>query len=129
MDMQRVLVVDDEEDFAAFVAQSCRQLGCVVRTCHSSPEAKQAVGDFNPDFMVLDMVMPGEDGIEFLRWFGSTAFRAKVLLVTGFNPKYAEMAGQLGRIAGVEVVGVLTKPVRLKMLQDTLRKHAGSVAA
>ena len=35
--------------------------------------------------MVLDIVMPGEDGIEFLNWFSSQSFDTKVILVTGYN--------------------------------------------
>jgi CheY-like chemotaxis protein len=128
MSGRRVLAVDDEVDFAAFVADACRQLGCDVRACHSGAEARLVVPDFRPDLLVLDMVMPGEDGIEFLRWFAGQGYRARLVLVTGFNPRYAEMAGELGRLAGLDVAEVLSKPVRVKTLQDMLQTQLERVA-
>ncbi len=123
MSGKRILVVDDEVDFAGFIGEASRRLGYDVEVCHSSQEAKQRVPKSPPDLILLDIVMPGEDGVEFLQWLRAEELRPILVLMTGYNPKYAEMAGELGRVAGLEVAALLTKPVRIKALQDVLQEH------
>ncbi|MEQ9641516.1 MAG: response regulator [Alphaproteobacteria bacterium] len=123
MSGKKILVIDDEVDFAGFVGEAGRRLGYDVEVCHASAEAKRRLADIAPDLIVLDIVMPGEDGVEFLQWLRGQPLRPILILMTGYNPKYAEMAGALGRVAGLEVAALLTKPVRIKALQEVLNKH------
>ena len=127
MSAPRVLVIDDEADFAAFVGEASRRLGHEVRICLGSVEAKRDVVAFRPDLIVLDIVMPGEDGVEFLQWFSQQGIRARLILITGFSAKYAELATELSVAAGLDVAATLTKPVRAQALQETLALHARSV--
>ena len=60
----RVLVVDDEVDLAELVAEYLRKAGLEVAVRHDGTEAVVAVRDFAPDVLVLDLGLPGIDGIE-----------------------------------------------------------------
>ncbi|MDX1486192.1 MAG: response regulator [Alphaproteobacteria bacterium] len=117
---KKLLIVDDEQDFADFVLSASETFGYEARVCHDCASAREALDDFSPDLMVLDIVMPGEDGIEFLSWFSAKPFDTKVILVTGYNPHYMEMAEKLSALSGTQVVTTLQKPVHLQALREAL---------
>ena len=59
----RVLVVDDEVDLAELVVEYLRKAGLQVAVRHDGNQAVAAVRDFSPDVLVLDLGLPGIDGI------------------------------------------------------------------
>lgn len=60
-------MVDDETDLAQLVAEYLRKAGLEVAVRHDGTEAVAAVRDFTPDVLVLDLGLPGIDGIEVCR--------------------------------------------------------------
>ena len=60
----RVLVVDDEVDLAELVAEYLRKAGLDVEVRHDGTDAVAAVREYAPDVLVLDLGLPGIDGIE-----------------------------------------------------------------
>ena len=63
----RVLVVDDEQMLTDLLSMALRMEGWDVRTAGSGFQALQAARDFDPDAMVLDIMMPGMDGYDTIR--------------------------------------------------------------
>jgi two-component system OmpR family response regulator len=63
----RVLVVDDEENISYVVATALRLEGFAVRTEETGRAAIATVGEFRPDLMVLDVMLPDLDGFEVCR--------------------------------------------------------------
>ena len=63
----RVLVVDDDPDSNAVVSALLGSCGAEVRTAVSAPEALEVAGRWQPDVVVSDIAMPGEDGCTLLR--------------------------------------------------------------
>src|SRR5207249_11007750 len=63
----RVLAVDDDPDSNAVVSALLVSLGAEVRTAVSAPEALEVAGRWQPDVVVSDIAMPGEDGCTLLR--------------------------------------------------------------
>jgi len=64
---KRVLVVDDEPAILRIVGIGLRVLGCDVVTCGSGEEALELIEHVRPDVMLLDVLMPGMDGLETLK--------------------------------------------------------------
>ena len=63
--LQRILYVDDEPDIQAIVKTALESLGgFTVRTCDCGADAVIEVPVFKPDMILLDMMMPGLNGIE-----------------------------------------------------------------
>ncbi len=62
----RILVVEDERTLASFIEQSLRAEGHAVTLCHDGPsgEAAALTGDYA--LVVLDLTLPGRDGLEVL---------------------------------------------------------------
>ncbi len=63
----RVLVVDDDPDSNAVVSALLVSCGAEVQTAVSTPEALEVAGRWQPDVVVSDIAMPGEDGCTLLR--------------------------------------------------------------
>jgi CheY-like chemotaxis protein len=122
---KRLLVVDDDMDHADLVAAVARQAGFEVDTRHSGREAKSAFLRYCPDLVVLDIVMPGEDGIELIRWFAAQGRSTEIVVLTGY-PLYAALARHLGEAHSLPVAAALTKPVRVARLSEVLRTAIGA---
>ena len=112
----KVLYVDDEEDFVRTMAErmEMRALGGAVAL--SGDEALQMLAAEAPDVMVLDLRMPGLDGLEVLRQVKTTHPHVEVIVMTGRGSAEDEAeARRLGAFA------YLTKPIDLNTLIATVR--------
>ena len=112
----RALVVDDETSLAELVGMGLRMLGWNV---HTAPDGLRAVADareFRPDVLVLDIMMPGLDGLEALKRIRTFSPQVPALFLT------AKDAVQ-DRISGLAAGGddYVTKPFSMEELM--LRLH------
>src|SRR3712207_9243781 len=64
---RQVLVVDDEASIATQVAARLRAEGFVVDVAHDGPSAVARAVEVEPDLVVLDVMLPGFDGLEVCR--------------------------------------------------------------
>ena len=67
MDNQQVLVVEDEVDLARVIAGYLQNEGFTVRQAHTGPDAVALAQQESPALIVLDLMLPGFDGIEVCR--------------------------------------------------------------
>jgi len=79
----RVLVVDDEEQFAQALSERLRIRDYEVATCLNGEDALKRVKNYNIDVVILDVLMPGMDGIEVLREIKKMKPLTEVILLTG----------------------------------------------
>jgi len=63
----RVLVVDDDRKTAAFISKALKAEGCAVDTLHNGDEALAAILATTFDVVVLDIMLPGRDGLSVVR--------------------------------------------------------------
>jgi two-component system OmpR family response regulator len=78
----RILVVDDEENISYLVGAGLRMAGCDVQTAASGREALAAADKWPPDAIVLDVMLPDEDGFEVLRRLRVRGCTAPALFLT-----------------------------------------------
>ena len=64
---EKVLVVDDEQDTLDLVERALQFKGYTVAKAHNGPEALALFPQFNPDAVILDVMMPGMSGLEVLK--------------------------------------------------------------
>ncbi len=83
----RVLVVDDNADMAEGLALLLKDAGHDARTVHDGPTAQQAVVDYKPHVVLLDIGLPGLNGYEVARWIRKEPALRSVVLVamTGYG--------------------------------------------
>lgn len=67
LDGLKILAVDDNEDNRILIASILKSLGAEVRVADSAFNGLLALSKFNPDILLSDISMPGEDGYSFLR--------------------------------------------------------------
>lgn len=77
-----VLVVEDEKKTASFVRQALENEGFVVDVCHHGDEALAAAVAAAYDGIVLDIMLPGRDGLSVLRQLRAQGHRTPVLLLS-----------------------------------------------
>jgi two-component system response regulator MtrA len=65
--MSRLLIVEDQRDMAALLAQNMRAEGFEVRTVDDGREVLPTIRAWPPDLVILDLMLPGMDGFEVLR--------------------------------------------------------------
>ena len=117
---KRLLVVDDEQGFREYIKDAAGGLGYEVEMATNGIEAREIYQRFQPDVILLDVVMPEADGVEFTRWLALQQTKARVILVTGYNPHYADSTGRLATALGIPGITYLTKPLRLATLSAAL---------
>lgn len=120
MSRPRLLLIDDEPALARFIANSARDCGFEPRITTEEGEFQRQFIEFQPDVVVLDLGMPGKDGVEQLRFLAEHGCRSPVLLVSGFDQRIIQTAFRLGEALGLNMAGPLTKPVRLDTLDALL---------
>jgi DNA-binding NtrC family response regulator len=117
MEKFKVLLVDDEEEFVKALSERLQMRDMGSDMAFDGEQALQIVKDQEPDVMVLDLKMPGIDGMEVLRQVRKAYPRVQVIILTGHGTdKDAEEAERLGAFA------YLQKPVNLDQLVQTMRK-------
>ncbi|MBW0112941.1 response regulator transcription factor [Pseudonocardia sp. KRD-182] len=107
---RRVLVVDDEPTIAASVAARLRSEGFAVEVAHDGPSAMAVFEAVEPDLVVLDVMLPGFDGLEVCRRIQSRR-AVPVLMLTARD---AETDLLVGLAVGAD--DYLTKPFSIREL-------------
>ena len=109
-----VLVVDDEQDFVETLVKRMERRGFKVAGVGSGQEALLLLGKQHFDVVILDVMMPGIDGIETLREIKLAWPRIQVILLSGHG---GEEMGLRGMAYGA--YSYLLKPVALKTIVET----------
>jgi len=78
----RVLVVEDEKKTAAFVRKALHAEGFAVDVCHTGEEAWATARATAYDAIILDIMLPGRDGLSVLRQFRQQGIASPVLLLS-----------------------------------------------
>ena len=120
MNKDRLLVIDDEPDFVSFVEKVAVECGYEVRPLIDSTALLPVLESWLPTFILLDLKMPRIDGFEVLKILARDHRVAKITICSGAEPHIARAALRLGKMMGLEVVGLLPKPVRAAELRDHL---------
>ncbi|MDX1594191.1 MAG: EAL domain-containing response regulator [Gammaproteobacteria bacterium] len=116
-----VLVIDDDADFLAFACNVIDGLGFQsLQESTASAGLARAI-EAAPTAILLDLQMPGCDGIETLRALGEAGCRATVILASGFDGRVLHTAEQVGRDNGLTMGGYLQKPLDLDAFEKSLR--------
>ena len=124
----KILIVDDNELTLTTLKDYLTSLGARVAVCRSGLEAMDQVKEFLPDVLLMDIQLPGMDGLEMIRRLrqdSQTAFLPIISLTA------LAMAGDRERCLDAGANGYMAKPFSLQHLAETLNQfllitHDGS---
>ncbi|WGL51403.1 response regulator transcription factor [Nocardioides sp. BP30] len=123
----RVLVVEDEDTLSELLAMAFRYEGWEVRTATDGPDGVRVAREFRPDVAVLDVMLPGYDGLELLKRMRAETIAAPVLFLSARD-------AVTDRIAGISAGAddYVTKPFSLEEVVVRVRgmlRRVGAAAA
>ena len=116
----RLLVIDDEPAFGQIVKKVAEASGFEVVVTRDPSAFMRAARQWHPSVIILDLKMPGTDGVQLLRTLAADNCPAHVVLTSGADGKVMESAIQLGRERGLNMSQPLPKPMRVESLQERL---------
>jgi len=113
---QRILVVDDELSISDLISTSLRFVGFDVRTAATGSQALSVAEEFKPHAIILDVMLPDQDGFEVCRQIRNEGVIVGVLFLTAKD-------GMEDKVAGLTIGGddYMTKPFSLEELVARLR--------
>ncbi len=112
-----VLVVDDEDDFRNVTSKELERMGFSVISSESGEDAKEKVVTEAVDVVLLDIRMPGMDGIEALKIIKELSPESEVIMLTAVKDE-ADRVVQAMRLGAYDY---LTKPCTLDRLEVTIK--------
>ncbi len=118
-----LLVVDDEPDFLDLIEQIAVGVGFEVLSANTAAVFFEQLSRRRPAVVVLDLQLPGMDGVEVLRNLARQTVEAGILLVSGMDHRVLMSARQLGESLGLRMLGVLQKPAMIEDIEAVLTKH------
>ena len=123
---ERLLVVDDVPEIGGFVRRVAREMGYAVDVVENGNDFRERHSTFQPTAIVLDLVMPEEDGIELLNFLRHEGSTARIVVISGRDSHIRKSAEKLGLAYGLRIVANLRKPFGLKALRTALGRAATS---
>lgn len=118
-----VLLVDDEIDFASSLAERLKLRKIDAEIAISGDEAFKSVSKKRPDVVVLDLKMPGLDGLEVLKHMKILDSSIQVVLLTGHGSTREGIEGM--RLGAFDF---LMKPIDIDELINIIRNAAEQTA-
>lgn len=119
MNLPKLIVIDDEIDLAGFVCDVAEQAGFDAEQFNNASIFKDQY-DQRADIIVLDLMMPGIDGIEIIRFLAEEKCHALLILMSGFDSGVLHSAQKLATEHGLNLAGTLNKPFRAHQLEQLL---------
>lgn len=93
--MQHVLIVDDNQEIRDLLGRFLRKQGYKVTTARDGYELRECICGSSVDLLVLDLMLPGDDGLKLCRELRSTSAIPIIMLTA--------MAEETDRIVGLEI--------------------------
>src|SRR5689334_20818476 len=97
MSNQTILVIDDHKELAELVQRSLAQQGFDVIVAHDGPSGLNIAREHKPDLVILDLTMPGMDGLDVCRQLRQDPRARKVPVIV-----LSARAGEEDRVIGLE---------------------------
>jgi EAL domain-containing protein (putative c-di-GMP-specific phosphodiesterase class I)/CheY-like chemotaxis protein len=117
----RLLVLDDDPVMREIIAILAERDGFETRMTGSAREFFSEFHQWRPTHITIDLVMPGEDGIQILRELETAACHAAIVIISSMNLKVLESAKRVAIERGLNICGVLNKPFKHDALREMLK--------
>ncbi|WP_372769736.1 response regulator transcription factor [Pseudoalteromonas sp.] len=113
--MQKILLIDDDASLTSLISQFLSSNGYLVNVLNDAMAAHQTIDSFKPDLIILDLMMPGIDGLTLCREIRPN-FHGVIMMLTALGDDIDEVTGlELG------ADDYLCKPVKPRLLLAHIR--------
>lgn len=122
----RLLVIDDEEDICETIGELAAAKGLEVATISDPSKVSDKITEFSPELIMLDLLMPGTDGVELLRVLADKVKDSKICLMSGSDARVLNSARRLGSAHGLNVMAALEKPLDINAIRNVIDLMSGN---
>lgn len=114
---KKILVVDDEVDILELLKYNLKKEGYTVKTVTNGIEAVETAKEFLPDLVLLDIMMPHQDGVETCRQLREMPELANtfIIFLTARSEEYSEVAA-----FDIGADDYITKPIKPRALMSRI---------
>lgn len=116
----RLLVIDDEPGITRVIEAVARGLGFEVMTVNDTNQFERAVDAIKPTIIMLDVAMPDRDGLELIGHLAAGKYLGKIVVMSGSDPRYIQMASRIAQVRGLDIAGTIEKPFRAQEVKSLL---------
>lgn len=123
----RLLIVDDEPLMAEYMASIAEEAGWTVDLALTTEEFEAMIQADEPDMVVLDLAMPGRDGVELLRYLSANHYLGNLIIASACDGAIVETSAMLAREHGLALTGYLQKPIAAEDLTLLLEQAVAMI--
>ena len=115
---EHILIIDDEKDIQDIVKINLEKEGCRVSACSGVSEARKVLKSGNPDLVILDIMMPGTDGYEFIKELRASEKTSRLPVIF-----LSAKSDESDKVLGLELGGddYIAKPFSVKELRSRVK--------
>lgn len=113
----RVLVFEDDPGVGALIRFVAESMGLDARCISTSGEFFEAVNDWAPTIIAIDLLMPDMDGVQVIGALADRGCRARIIITGGLGSRVLDAARRSAVEHGLHVLGALSKPFLIDTLQ------------
>ncbi|SFR13581.1 response regulator transcription factor [Desulfoscipio geothermicus] len=121
----KILVVDDEKNILELISYNLKREGYTVVTADNGLDALQTAQDVKPDLIILDIMLPGKDGLEVCRQlrFNPETYNIPIIILSAKDE-------EIDKVVGLEVGAddYVTKPFSPRELLARIKAHLRRMA-
>ncbi len=117
--MPVLTIVDDDIDIANLFKEVAESVGFDVRVYFDGTEFLDNL-DVSSNVIMLDLMMPGMDGVEVIRKLSENKIESSIVLVSGYDKGVLHSAHELANESKLNIVSSLTKPIHVAELNELL---------
>ncbi len=117
---RRLLIIDDAPDICALLRVIAEEMGFSVAVAQRSDEFRRIYRSFEPTEIVLDLLLPGDDGLHLLKFMRDEGCEARIIVLSGLELRVRNAATRIAGAYGLDLVANLQKPARIDELRAAL---------
>lgn len=116
--MKRILIIEDDASIALGLEGALQEEGYATQVARTGPDGLQLVMEYEPDLLILDLMLPGMSGLEICKRLRDKGRATPVIMLTA-------KAEENDKILGLEVGAddYVTKPFSVRELLARVRAH------
>lgn len=118
MKAKKILIAETSMEFSLQLSNVLAE-NFELQVSHSGLYVQNLLEDFRPDVLVMDLALPGLDGISLLKQLATVPYRPRILLTTCFMSSYVEAV-----LAELNVDMVVLKPCKVEILAERIEDLA-----
>lgn len=131
MSQPTLLIIDDEADICELIADIAETQGFAPSHISDPLKVESYLQDHHPQGIMMDLMMPGIDGVELLRDLGDSIKDCAIMLMSGHDSRVLNSARRLGSAHGLNIIDTVEKPIdvaQLRLKLEVLKTACASKA-